>query len=338
MPGKRRERRKKNQKNQNTTPKTNQLCKWRRKDAKEQRAPSPGPAGAGGARLPRGAPGKPPPRRGGQAAMEAPVASPSPPALRPPGPGLGRSLLRGGLRGDFCPTETSLFAAPASGPSPAAPRPAAPTHLAALPARPAPPHRGEPSRTGANRTAPRGTAPDRAAPRSTEPSRNLPSRAERERYRYRSGASGAVPAARLAGRRGARQSPARAGPVPAGNPSPSRPDWKSPAGCAGWAGPGLLSVTVMRRQIWAGAGPRQPPPRPRSRPGDAPGLRGKRLALNGAQSERHRAPGPAGGRRDRYGTGPTRWSGTGPGGRFPMLDPGPTRWSGTSPGGRSPHA
>lgn len=54
---------------------------------------------------------------------------------------------------------------------------------------------------------------------------------------------------------GTQPGPVRADPVPAGNPSPGRSDWKKPAGCAGWAGPGWLSLTVMRRQIWAGEGP-----------------------------------------------------------------------------------
>lgn len=53
---------------------------------------------------------------------------------------------------------------------------------------------------------------------------------------------------------GTQPGPVRADPVPAGNPSPGRPDWKKPAVCAGWAGPGWLSFTVMRRQIWAGEG------------------------------------------------------------------------------------
>lgn len=51
------------------------------------------------------------------------------------------------------------------------------------------------------------------------------------------------------------------------------------------------------------------------------GLPGKRLALRA-----HTV-------RDRQGTGPSRWCGTGPAGKYPVLDPGLTRWSGTSPAG-----
>lgn len=281
----------------------------------------------------------------GPAAVGARLASPLP-VPGPPWAGLGRSLLRGELGGIFAPTETTRSAASASGPSRAGSAAGGPTHLAALPARPAAPHRGEPNRTEPDRTAPCGAAPDRAAPRSTEqsraqPSGNLLSCMEQDRHRERTGASSAVPAARLAGRRGARQSPARAGPVPAGNPSPARPDWKSPAGCAGWAGPGLLSLNVMRRQIWAGPRePAAPAPRP-PRPGMPLGLSGKRLGLNGAGQESQRSPGPApGGGTDVVGDfpaqAPTRWSGTDTGGRSTILDPGLTQRFWTSPGGQSP--
>lgn len=150
--------------------------------------------------------------------MEAPVASPSPPALRPPGPGLGRSLLRGGLRGDFCPTETRLFAAPASGPSPAAPAAGGPNSPGGAPSPPGPaapgrtePHRGEPDRAVRYRSGPSRAEKYRAAP-----SRNLPSRAER--YRYRSGTEAERAArSRLPGSRGG----AELGKVPLGL-APSR--------------------------------------------------------------------------------------------------------------------
>lgn len=174
------------------------------------------------------------------------------------------------------------------------------------------------------------------------------SRAEQDRVRYRerSGESGAVPADRLAGRLGARQSPAQAGPVPAGNPSPARPDWKSPAGCAGWAGPGPLSLTVMRRQIWAGAGPgpRRAAQQPRSR---LASHRGIPLRLPGSESLGTGSGWRANAGRDRLrGAGPT-WYGTCPvlrdrprwevpnsragndhGRRSPLRDPASTRWSG----------
>lgn len=127
--------------------------------------------------------------------------------------------------GGSVPTEPAWSAAPGASGS------TGPTHLAALPAR----------RTGANRTAPGrtdGTAPHRSrsgpsAPSSAEPGPAATCRAVRGGSGAGTGAEPRIPASR---RRGTRQSPARAGPVPAGNPSPARPDWKSPAGCA--AGPG----------------------------------------------------------------------------------------------------
>lgn len=217
-----------------------------------------------------------------------------PPPQDPRDPGCAAPSFGKGS-GNFCPHRDEPLHCFCERPQPGGLRSRRPHSPGGAPSPPsrAAPGRTEPHRTGPRRAVPLRTEPHRELQSRAGPSRNWPSRADRDQ----SGPSGAVPAARLAGRRGDRQSPARAGPGPAGNPSPARPDWKSPAGCAGWAGPGLLSLTVMRRQIWAGAGPRSPPPRHRSRPaperGMPVGLPGKRLALNGARLESQRGRGPA---------------------------------------------
>lgn len=195
------------------------------------------PAGSrgavGAARLPREAPA---PLRARPGPPRCPPAAPPPPPPRDPRAG---RLLPPGSSGGFLPP-----------PRPVVPRllgrVAPPVPLTWRRSQPAAPGRterrpGEPNRAGANRrhrSGPARAVRSRSGARRTEQCRARPgpaatSRAARGGSGAGTGAQPRVPARR---RRGTLQSPARAGPVPAGNPSPARPDWKSPAGCA--AGPG----------------------------------------------------------------------------------------------------